>query len=145
MIVIPFFLEGHRKTTFAAGFWVLCALVICTPPRLIQLVLGCGELWKVTQTVGSHLYTSLEEDRRLRITMQMCSSKGFNGTVDVLRDCSELKTKKKSSDHLNELLKPYRTQLLIFILYPPSELKSERMTNTNFLLHRQQANHTLDK
>lgn len=46
MIVIPFFLEGHRKTTFAAGFWVLCALVICTPPRLIQLVLGCGGIMK---------------------------------------------------------------------------------------------------
>lgn len=74
MIVILFSLECHRKTTFAAGFWVLCALVICTPPRLIQLVLGCGELWKVTPTVSSHLYTSLEEDRGRCVTIQTSSS-----------------------------------------------------------------------
>lgn len=134
MIVIPFFLEG-----LASGFYVHWWYAL--PQGWYNLSLDVGELWKVTLTVSSQLYTSLEEDSGLGATMQMWSSKGFSGTVDELRDCSELKTK-KSSDHLNELLKPCSTQLLIFILYSPSELKSERRTNTNVLPQLQNANHS---
>lgn len=74
MIVIPFFLEGHRKTTFAAGFWVLWHWWYALPQGWYNLSLDVGELWKVTQTVSSHLYTILEEDRGRWVTMQMSFS-----------------------------------------------------------------------
>lgn len=133
----PFFLRGPQKQTFAAGFWVLCARVICTPPRLLQLVLGCGGITKsYPDSQQSSVYKPLGRQ----------GTPGNNADVLLRRGSvaswtsSEiaLNVKPKSSDHLNELLKLCSSQLFIFILYSPAELKSERITNTNVLSWREE-------
>lgn len=133
MIVIPFFLECHGKTTFAADFWVLCALVICTPSRLIQLVLGCGGIMKCyPNSQQSSVYKPWGRQGTL------CNN------TDVLLGKDSMAPGRSSKEEFPELetkkfcpVKWMAAQHLIFILYSPAYLKSyctQHQTQKYFIL-----------
>ena len=63
---------------FSGSFWVLCALVICTPPEACTT---CPWLWgndeKLSRQHSNHLFTSLEKDTGCCLTIQMPLSRSI--------------------------------------------------------------------
>lgn len=122
MIVIPFFLECHRKTTFAAGFWVLCALVICTPSRLIQLVLGCGGIMKCyPDSQQSSVYKPWGRQGTLCNNTDVLLGKDPMAPWRGSKMALNLKPKEVLPSQMSG--RKWAARHLIFILYSPTETR----------------------